>query len=388
MPHLRSRCTVVRGALLAALLAAGAATAASPRYSVTDLGDFFATGVNDSGWVTGYSGRALLWRPGVGITDLGDFGPTTGSTANRANAINNAGQVVGYANSPSYAAYRAFLWEEGIGLTDLGDLPRGNNGSRADAINSMGAAAGRAGGQYTNHPTYGNQGFDHAVHFVAPNVLTDLEAHPEGTMRSNARGMNDHGVVVGEREGSFGTRAIVWSVAGGAIDLGALWGVGAPGRPSFAHDVNNQGQVALQLPLAAGGSIAALWQEGIGFTDLGWLPGANNAVTYALNDAGQAVGNAGTFGVAGTRGFLWWATHGLQDLNDLLDPALGAGWLILDANAISEAGLIAGRGWHPSLGYRAILMTPVPEPATTLLLAGGVAALLARRRPGRVAAAA
>lgn len=363
------------------------ASAATPPYGVTDLGNFFATGVNDSGWVTGYDGRALLWRPGVGLTDLGVIGPPpTGGVSNRANAINNTGQVAGFTWSTQDNAYRAFRWQEGSGLTDLGDLPRGSAYSRAEAISSQGAAAGQAGGQFSNHPTYGNQSFNHAVHFAAADVLTDLEAHPDGTMSSIARGMNDAGVVAGERTGSFGTRAIVWD-AGGATDLGALWGVVPAGAQSFARDVNNHGQVALQLPLAAGGSTAAIWQAGVGFTEIGRLPGAGNATANAINDAGQAVGSAGPYGVAGTRAWVWTAGEGLQDLNDLLDPALGAGWLILDANAVSESGLIAGRGWHPSLGYRAILMTPVPEPAATLLLAGGLAALLARRRLRAAAAA-
>lgn len=365
---------------LAAAAAQGPALATTPLYGVTDLGNFFATGVNDSAWVTGYDGRALLWRPGVGITDLGVIGPPpTGGVSNRATAINNAGQVAGYTWSAHENAYRAFVWQAGVGFTDLGDLPRGSAYSRADAINSQGAAAGRASGQFSNHPIYGNQSFNHAVHFAAPDVLTDLEAHPDGTMSSIARGINDLGVVVGERDGSFGTRAIVWDAAG-ATDLGALWGVVAAGTQSYARDVNNHGQVALQLPLAAGGSTAAIWQAGVGFTEIGRLTGATFATANALNDAGQAVGNAGPYGIAGTRAWLWTAGEGLQDLNDLLDPALGAGWQILDANAISESGLIAGRGWHPSLGYRAILMTPVPEPASALLLAGGIAALLARRR--------
>ncbi len=365
---------------LAAAAAQGPALATTPLYGVTDLGDFYPTGVNDSAWVTGYDGRALLWRPGIGITDLGVFGtPPTGAVSNRANAVNNAGQVVGFTWSTAETAYRAFLWQENSGLVDLGDLPGGSDYSRADAINAHGAVAGRAGGQFVSHPSFGNLSFNHAVHFAAPDVLTDLEARPEGTLSSIARGINDFEVVVGERDGSFGTRAIVWD-AGAATDLGALWGVVPAGSQSFARDVNNHGQVALQLPLAAGGSTAAIWQQGVGFTEIGRLTGATNASASAINDAGQAVGFAGPYGVAGTRAWLWTAGEGLQDLNDLLDPALGAGWLVLDANAISESGLVAGRGWHPSLGYRAILMTPVPEPASALLLAGGIAALLARRR--------
>lgn len=365
--------------MLSGLLAAAAhspSLAAAPAYGVTDLGNIYPTGVNDSAWVSGYDGRALLWRPGLGITDLGIFGaPPVGAVSNRANAINNAGQVAGFTWSTIESGYRAFLWQDGVGLTDLGDLPGGATASRAEAISSLGAAAGQAGGQFNNHPTYGYLTFGHAVRFAAVDVLTDLEAHPDGTLNSIARGMNDHGVVVGERSVSSGTRAIVWDDSG-ATDLGALWGVVPAGAQSFARDINNHGQVALQLPRAAGGSTAALWQAGIGFTEIGRLAGMNDATANAVNDAGLVVGTSGQ------RGFAWTASGGLVNLNDRLDPATAAGWLIQSVSAVSESGLIVGRGWHPSVGYTGVLLTPVPEPATALMLAGGIAALLARRRSG------
>ena len=81
-------------AILTGLLGApGTATATiiAPAYTVTDLGNFFATGVNDSSWVSGYDTRALVWQPGLGTQQiLGPFDCAAGCTT-RANAINNAG---------------------------------------------------------------------------------------------------------------------------------------------------------------------------------------------------------------------------------------------------------------------------------------------------------
>jgi probable HAF family extracellular repeat protein len=359
-----------------ALATFGAQAAIAPRYAVTDLGNFFATGVNDSGWVSGYDGRAVLWRPGEALTDLGSFGSCGGGCSNRANAINNEGVLVGFTWSSAVGAYRAFQWDAGV-LTDLGDLPGGANASRAEAVNGAGLAAGSATGQFSGHPAYGNLSFSHTAAFGPGGSVQDLEPPADATLNSIARGINDGGVIVGERQTNDGWRAIVWD-GGATINLGAAWGLGGTGANSnsFARDVNNDGLVALQLPLGGGLFTAAVWQPGIGFTAIDPLYGASNAIANAVNDDGVVVGHAGAVA------FAWSFADGLIDLNDRLDPLLADGWQILDATGLSENGYIAGRGWHPSLGYRAILMTPVPEPSAALLALLGLGWLRLRmRRP-------
>lgn len=389
----RSRCGGRLHRLAALALALGTALAAShtqaavaAAYQVTDLGNFFPTGVNDSAWVTGYDGRALLWRPGQGLLDLGSFGTPGGGVSNRAQAINDDGLVVGYTWSVAAGGYRAFAWQLGTGLVDLGDLPDGSTTSRADAVNASGTAAGRASGQFSSHPTYGNMSFNHAVRFDAPGVLLHLESHAEATLNSIVRGINDAGTTVGERQTPDGWRAIVWGADGAPLNLGTLWGLGGSGAASdsFARDINNQGQVALQLPLAGGGFGAAVWQAGAGFTLIGQLDGYS-AGAQAINDQGLVVGVAGAAGAAGTRAFAWSASGGMVSLTALVDPATSAGWLIGDATAVSEGGLIVGRGWHPTLGYRGVLLSPVPELPSLLLAAAGVVALRLWTRPARPA---
>lgn len=369
------------GALLTGLLGApGTATATiASAYTVTDLGNFFATGVNDSSWVTGYDGRALVWQPGLGTQQiLGPFDCTAGCTT-RANAINNAGEVAGYVWYTNFAATHAVRWSASGGVIDMGDLPGGGNYSRGFAINAQGWVAGQASGQYVGHTNFGNQSFQHATLHMSPTDIVELQDLPDGTQNSNGRGINDAGAVVGARNTSAGWHAIHWAPDGTALDLGTAWGVA--GAESFASDINNHGQVALQLPLSAGGATAAVWQAGVGFTEIGLLPGASTAIANAINDEGVTVGTAGT------QGFAWSLADGLVDLNDRLDPVGGAGWSILEATGISESGLIVGRGYSSTLGYRAVLMTPelatVPVPAAAWLFGSGLLGLVGLARRSR-----
>jgi hypothetical protein len=76
----------------------------------------------------------------------------------------------------------------------------------------------------------------------------------------------------------------------------------------------------------------------------------------------------------------------MQDLNALIDPALG--WVLVQAWDINASGQIVGWGTNPSGNREAFLLTPanaaVPVPAALPLLLGGLGALglLARRRRG------
>jgi len=65
-------------------------------------------------------------------------------------------------------------------------------------------------------------------------------------------------------------------------------------------------------------------------------------------------------------------------LNNLISP--DSGWTLKDATAINDNGQIVGYGDDGSGQARAFLLTPVPEPATLLLLALGGLAVIRRRR--------
>jgi probable HAF family extracellular repeat protein len=78
--------------------------------------------------------HAVLWDKGKKI-DLG----TLGGSNSYANAINNAGKVIGYLDISSN--YRAVLWDKGKKI-DLGTL--GGNYSLAYGINNAGKVVGNS----------------------------------------------------------------------------------------------------------------------------------------------------------------------------------------------------------------------------------------------------
>jgi probable HAF family extracellular repeat protein len=85
----------------------------------------------------------------------------------------------------------------------------------------------------------------------------------------------------------------------------------------------------------------------------------------------------------------WWATaivNGMQDLNDLIDPGLGA--VLYEATAINASGQIVGYGTTDG-SQQAFLLTPitaaVPIPAALPLLLGGIGLLAGVARKRRAA---
>jgi probable HAF family extracellular repeat protein len=115
-----------------------------------------AYSINDSGQMVGASGscaalspltglymqplHALLWETGE-VTDLGTLGGTGQGNGIFAHAINSQGQAVGYSDLRGNANFHAFLWTRATGMQDLGTLT-GDVNSLANALNDAGDVVG------------------------------------------------------------------------------------------------------------------------------------------------------------------------------------------------------------------------------------------------------
>jgi probable HAF family extracellular repeat protein len=108
-----------------------------------------ANAINDAGEIVGaaaFPGRvfdASLWRDDV-VTDLGTVG---GDGCSEAHALNSEGQIVGKSESCDFTTARAFLWENGS-MIDLNTVvPPGTllYLGEANFITDQGAIAGQGG---------------------------------------------------------------------------------------------------------------------------------------------------------------------------------------------------------------------------------------------------
>jgi len=191
---------------------------------VRALGPLTATDVNNLGFVAGWRYadpnelHATVWDPSGTARDLGVAGQVSGATA-----INDRGQVAGWVAAEG--SLHAVLWEADGTLVPLGTL--GGDYSQAMAINEAGDIVGIAEtATQSAHAFLWRQGIG----------MIDLDA---GNAFSWAFGINDVGQIVGERFASGATHgtAFVWTQAAGMQSLATPTMPDGVGRASSINDL-------------------------------------------------------------------------------------------------------------------------------------------------------
>ncbi|SPE23279.1 exported hypothetical protein [Candidatus Sulfotelmatomonas gaucii] len=327
-------------------------------FSINNYG--LAAGFSETGFIdsNGYpETHPVVWNHGE-LIDLDTFGGTQGTAA----AVNDRGQVVGWASNaigddfssafeslglsgtwPLTTQVRAFVWERGM-KQDLGTL--GGPDALAYAINQRGQITGYS---FANDTPNSETGIPTVHSFLWENgKMTDLGTL--GGTKSTPMWLNDRGQVVGTS-----------TLAGDQLSHGFLWEHGilsdllplSGGSYSVAFWINEASDVVGGSAIA-GDEVthAVLWSGGKAW-DLGAIGQDTCSEAWSINDSRQIVGHS--FPCSdywGGRAFLW-ESGSIVDLNALVenptDLILGQGTYITDRGLIVAQGMLPNGDVHTAV---------------------------------------
>ena len=336
---------------------------AQPQYEVVNLTkmfgeDFTALDINNNGVIAGMmfidfqTTQACIVQNGK-LTMLPMY---QGKHDWYPRAINDNGDVLGIGTIDG--VYHTYLYSNGK-VIDTG-LTGTMSHAPGSGLNNAGTIVGTFSGGPARAFTW------------AEGVTTILSTLSTGS--SGAVGVNDAGVVVGTSQiGGVGSsyHAVKW-VNGKIVDVHPAWASLAGGVA-----VNEKGDIAGFGDAISGGQHGILWQGGNTIQ----LPnfGGGQSQAYDINESSQVVGWA-TDSVGHTLGCLWEDGIGYQ-LEDLIPG--GSGFQLLQrAFAIDDSSRILTVGFTgTSNDY--LLLNPVPEPKTVIVLAAALGLLSISRRRWR-----
>ncbi|HEX4683622.1 MAG TPA: PKD domain-containing protein [Gemmatimonadaceae bacterium] len=262
----------------------------------------WSTAINDGGQVTGYAFNlsanayhAFVWSNADGGRDLGTLSGTDNSLGQ---AINASGTVAGYAYSSSTGVPHAFLASASGTMQDLGVLTASGS-SMANGLNDAGQVVGSA------------STLDGRLHAFLWSASTGMVDITPSAAAAEAIGVSNDGVVSGRIQGDDGQFHVFQRTSAGVLtDLGTFGGDWAYAAASNAH-----------------GQVTGYIQNGSTYTGFLYTPGQplqtfgtwTETIPEALNANGDVVGYVYDGDTGQRHPFLWNATDGLQDLDAFVD---------------------------------------------------------------------
>lgn len=343
----------------------------------------YAYGVNASGQVTGYAivnglEQAYVYSSGqmhfLGGTTM-NSGPNAGIyTHTWGTAINNAGQIVGYAQTDDSFKSQPMLWQADGTPVFIGAFGAQGSG-QAYAINNNGVVVGNA--------QYGDGTANRAFTYNTTTGKIDYGTLDNSSNQSESffYGINDAGHIVGDGYiGDSPTKVLL------SADLSSPTVTvidSASGTPVAGHmtavnsagvGIGYAGHTFEETPfmVLADNTVQAFDLSGLHLSD------EAGVTASAINSHGDVVGR-----VVDSSGFGIWIYSGGQAFSLNGEVINMAGWdMITNAIGINDAGQIVGTGIYNGV-TTAFLMTPVPEPASVSLMLAGGALLWACRRQRR-----
>jgi probable HAF family extracellular repeat protein len=318
------------------------------------------------------AGKLLKGRVAINVEGFTFPLPTLGGPNNWDNPfggeINDRGEAVGYSETSvpdpdgedvcgfgTKLTCSAFLWRNGhmSALPTLG----GNNG-QASAMNNRGQITGFAENGIVDSTCPANATNNRIALPVIwedgkPRALSTVGSDPDG----EANAINEHGQAVGySGTCTAALHAVLWENNGTAFSLPDL------GTGGFAFGINNQGQIVGDVASPDGTTFyAALWRNGA-ITNLRTLPGDFAAIASGINNQGQVVGSTLDSNFNWSQAFIW--QNGVMNGLSTLFPASSNLYPTM-ANQINERGQIVGMATvlsGPHTGEtHAFLATPVDE---------------------------
>jgi hypothetical protein len=319
--------------------------------------------INDSGQVVGYVGSVAIGFIGSPSGSV-VIPPPPGWSILSLTGLNNSGQITGALFNSNLSLSQVFIGTSSS-ATAIPVLP-GWTYSYGWAVNDNGQVAGSGGISF----------FSSRQAFVGTSSGVTLIPLPAGWTSSSGNVINRNGQVAGWVKNVTTYGVFVGTTAGSSViptpagwinlnatginDSGQVVGTGGIGANVQAFFYNGSTSIPIPLPQGAANSYTSGYQS-------------------VLNNSGTVVGSSD----AG--GWIWSSTLGTV----LLNTQVPAGWNVLDAYGINNAGVIAAQVTFKGgpLQYvelvPAVPTTPAPSTLTLVVIAASGVAIWAAFRSTR-----